>query len=60
MGHHLIHPVERDCICPSRPPVAPHSPQCEDAFRRKFFKTWDRERDRFYGDGVMPRRQGSN
>lgn len=52
--HHVIRPVERDCICPTRPPVA-HTPQCEEAFRDKFFGAWDRERDRFYGKGVMPR-----
>ncbi len=53
MGHHVIRPVERDCICPTRPPIA-HSPQCEEAFRTKFFGAWNRERDRFYGPGVMP------
>ncbi|HEU0316150.1 MAG TPA: hypothetical protein VFR49_02405, partial [Solirubrobacteraceae bacterium] len=50
----VIRPVERDCICPTRPPVA-HTPACEEAFRAKFFGAWHRERDRFYGLGVMGR-----
>jgi hypothetical protein len=54
MGHHhVIRPVERDCICPTRPPVA-HTHQCEEAFRAKFFGAWKRERDRFYGPGAIP------
>lgn len=55
MGHnHAIRPVTRDCICPTRPPSS-HSPQCEQAFRSKFFALWQQERDRFYGKGLMTR-----
>ncbi len=49
IGHHFIGPVERDCICPTRPPEA-HTPQCEDALRRKFFAACTRTRERFYGE----------
>jgi hypothetical protein len=54
MGHHVIRPVQRDCICPTRPPVA-HTPGCEDAFRNKFFAARQSERDRFYGLRVESR-----
>ncbi|MGI8803209.1 MAG: hypothetical protein ACR2KV_13735 [Solirubrobacteraceae bacterium] len=47
MAHHVLRPVERDCICPTRPADA-HTPNCEEAFRARFFGAWGRERDRFY------------
>jgi hypothetical protein len=57
MGHHVIRPVERDCICPTRPSVS-HTDNCESAFREKFFASWQRERDRFYGpDRDLGRRE---
>lgn len=34
-----IEPVERDCICPNRPPKK-HTRACDDAFRLKFFTAW--------------------
>jgi hypothetical protein len=55
MGHNVIRPVERDCICPTRPPPVTHSRQCEEAFRIKFYAAWHRQRERFYGPGAMPR-----
>lgn len=38
--HHItVKPVERDCLCPKRPPEK-HTPACEEAFREKFFGAW--------------------
>lgn len=48
MRHHGIRPVERDCICPTRPTTA-HSANCEAAFRLKFFGACNQARGRFYG-----------
>ncbi len=48
MSHPSIHPVQRDCICPKRPPET-HTQQCDRSFQAKFFGTWALERDRFYG-----------
>jgi hypothetical protein len=52
MGHHQIRPVERDCICPTRPSRV-HTANCEAALRDKFFSSWRRERERFYGGGPL-------
>jgi hypothetical protein len=49
MSHHLIRPVERECICPKRPPET-HTQQCDQSFQAKFFGTWESVRDRFYRD----------
>jgi hypothetical protein len=49
MSHHLIRPVERDCICPKRPPET-HTQQCDQSYQAKFFGTWGAVRDRFYRD----------
>jgi hypothetical protein len=41
-------PVERDCICLTRAPGAPHIAQCNQRFRAKFFSAWRRQRSLFY------------
>jgi hypothetical protein len=42
-------PVERDCICLTRGPGAPHIAECNKRFRAKFFRAWRHERFLFYG-----------
>jgi hypothetical protein len=42
-------PVQRDCICLTREPGAPHIAQCNQRFRAKFFSAWRRQRSLFYG-----------
>lgn len=44
-----LRPVERDCICLTRAPGAPHIAQCNQRFRAKFFSAWRRQRTLFYG-----------
>jgi len=50
MSHHVIRPVERDCICPKRP-TETHTPQCDSSFQAKFFGRWEAEREQFYARG---------
>jgi len=48
MAHHQIRPVQRDCICPTRPAQI-HTQRCDSAFREKFFGAWATARETFYG-----------